>query len=56
MRPLISAAFELAGVAVLVAGGWVLAPWIGLVMGGLALILIGLAIDPPNRAPKADGQ
>ncbi|MDO3068448.1 hypothetical protein [Mycobacteroides abscessus] len=56
MRPLVSAAFELAGVAVLVAGGWVLAPWIGLLMGGLALILIGLAIDPPSREPKADIQ
>jgi len=56
MRPLISAGFELAGVAALVAGFWVLAPWLGLVIGGLALVLVGLAIDPPSRNPKAAAQ
>lgn len=48
----VSAGAELAGVGLIVAGFWLIAPWLGLIVGGIALILVGLAVDPPARAPR----
>ncbi|QBP29667.1 hypothetical protein SEA_TYPHA_10 [Mycobacterium phage Typha] len=51
-RGIASAAIQLAGVVAIMAGCWVLAPWLGLVVGGLLLVVVGLAIDPPARKAK----
>lgn len=51
-RLLLSALFELAGVAALVWGAFLIAPFLGFIVGGLGLILIGLAVDPPAARAK----
>lgn len=40
---------ELLGISAVVWGFAQIAPWLGWIFGGLALVLIGLAIDPPSR-------
>ena len=51
MRPVVSALFDLAGLAAIVWGCSLIAPFLGFIVGGLGLILLGLAIDPPKK-PK----
>ncbi|MFC0438766.1 hypothetical protein [Kutzneria buriramensis] len=41
----LSTVVELAGLAAFVAAGWLIAPWLGLVVAGCALLLIGQALD-----------
>lgn len=45
----LSTALELAGVAAVATGAWLLAPWIGLVVGGVLVASVGIALDPPRR-------
>lgn len=50
----LSTLLELLGLLLLCAGLYLLAPWLGVAVGGAGLILLGLAIDPPaRRAPSA---
>lgn len=48
-RLALSGAVEIAGVAAIVWGFAQIAPWLGWIVGGLSLILMGLVIDPPKR-------
>ena len=43
-----STALELAGVSVLTAGSWMLFPWLGLMVLGVCLILLGVAAGLPD--------
>lgn len=51
-RQIASAALQLVGVAAITVGCWELAPWLGLMVGGLLVTLVGVALDPPKRQPK----
>lgn len=42
-RELISTLLELAGIGVLTAGGWLIAPYVGLIIAGIALVALGVA-------------
>lgn len=46
---ILSTAAELSGVAAITWGFAQIYPWLGWIMGGIALVLIGLALDPPRR-------
>lgn len=48
----LSTFLELVGVAGVAAGAAMLAPWLGLVVGGLAVAAIGVALDPPRRRDR----
>jgi hypothetical protein len=41
----LSSVVELAGLAAFVAAGWLIAPWLGLFVAGLCLLVIGQALD-----------
>jgi hypothetical protein len=45
-RNILSAATELAGIAALSAGFWLIHPWCGLIALGVGLILLGMASSP----------
>lgn len=45
----LSSVVELAGIGLVVAGAWLFAPWLGLIVAGFALVLAGLMLDPPRR-------
>lgn len=47
VRFTISGFVELAGIAGIVWGFHLIAPFLGFIIGGIGLILLGLAIDPP---------
>lgn len=47
--PILSLLLELAGLAAIVFGCYLLSPVLGFIIGGIATIIVGLAIDPPNR-------
>lgn len=49
VRLMISTVVELAGIAAIIWGFALIAPWLGWIVGGFALILVGLAVDPPTR-------
>jgi len=51
-RPLVSAFFDLAGLAAIVWGFYLIFPCLGFIVGGLGLILLGMVIDPPAGKPK----
>lgn len=50
LMAVLSAMVELVGIAAIVGGFWLLAPWLGLIVGGIALVVVGLALDPPKAA------
>jgi hypothetical protein len=50
----LSTVVELAGLAAFVAAGWLIAPWLGLVVAGCALLLIGQALDGAIVPSPAD--
>lgn len=53
---MLSTALELAAYAVLVVAGWLIAPFVGLIVLGVALLVIAHALDRANdAAPVADG-
>lgn len=49
---ILSGILELAGIAAIVWGFALISPIAGWIVGGLALILIGLMVDPPSKRPK----
>lgn len=49
VRFILSAIVELAGVAALVWGCSLIVPFLGFIVGGIMLFILGLAIDPPKR-------
>lgn len=49
-RLILSGVLELAGVAAVVYGFALVAPWLAWIAGGLALVLAGLAVDPPGSS------
>lgn len=53
VRLMISAVVELCGIAAIIWGFALVAPWLGWIVGGLALVLVGVAIDPPTRRSTA---
>ena len=52
MRAVLSAACEFAGLSAIIFGFFLIAPWLGWIVGGLAMVVVGLAIDPPKRSDK----
>jgi hypothetical protein len=40
-----STIIEIAGAAILVAGLFMLAPWLGVIVGGLVVLTVGASID-----------
>lgn len=42
---MVSTILELLGGICVIAGAWILAPWLGLIVGGSCLILFALALD-----------
>lgn len=54
MKSAVSAALEVAGVAAIAYGLSLLAVWAGVVAGGVGLVLLGLAVDPPAK-PSGEG-
>ena len=49
VRLTVSSLVELAGIAAIVWGCYLIAPFLAFIVGGLALLLIGRGIDPPIR-------
>lgn len=52
MKLIFSAFLEIVGIVVLSVGLWMLAPWLGVAVAGVGLILVGMAMDPPRRAKR----
>lgn len=50
-REVVSVSFEITGMSAVSLGFWQIAPWCGLIVGGLCLILIGMAV---TRNPDGD--
>jgi hypothetical protein len=50
MKLVVATILEVAGILALSAGFFLLAPWLGVVVGGLCLVLLGIAVDPPARS------
>lgn len=48
-RLAVSALLEIAGLLAIAAGLWMLAPWLGVTVGGVGLAAYGIALDPPKR-------
>ncbi len=48
---LLSTLLELAGVALVAAGAYALAPWLGLIVAGVLVVTVGVALDPPAKKP-----
>lgn len=46
---ILSIAAELSGIAAITWGFSQIFPWLGWIVGGVCLVLIGLALDPPRR-------
>lgn len=40
---------ELCGLGAIVAGCYLLAPWVALIAGGAGLVLVALSLDGPDR-------
>jgi ABC-type phosphate transport system permease subunit len=47
IRAILSLLLELAGLVAIVYGFWLIFPFLGFIVGGIAAILVGLAVDPP---------
>lgn len=44
---------ELAGIAIIAYGVWTMWPWLGVVIAGIGVTILGMAISPPTRrAPR----
>lgn len=46
---IVSTVLELAGIAAVVVGCALVAPWLGWIAGGICVFVCGAAVDPPNR-------
>jgi hypothetical protein len=40
---------QVAGLAVIAVGFWMLVPWLGVVAGGIALVLLGVSVEADRR-------
>ena len=49
MRSLVASLLEIAGIAGMAYGMWMLAPWFGVTVGGAGLVVLGFALDVPPR-------
>lgn len=47
-RSIVATFLEIVGLGAIVAGMWMVAPWLGLIGVGVALVLGGLSVDPPR--------
>ncbi len=56
MRFVVASILEVVGLAVMAVGLWTLAPWLGLVVGGVAVAALGIAVDPPRARDRERGQ
>ena len=54
VKLLLSGLLELSGIAAITGGVYLISPIAALIIGGVALIALGLALDPPKR-PLKDG-
>lgn len=54
--PLIAILFDLIGIIGIIWGFHLIYDPLGFILGGIGLIVLGLAIDPPARAPKRKTQ
>ena len=52
VRPILSGLLELAGFSAITYGCFLLTPVLGWIVAGLFLVLVSIAIDPPQRKPK----
>lgn len=48
MRTIFATVAELAGIASIIVGLWLVTPVLGLVAAGAGLIAVGIALDPPR--------
>ncbi len=48
LRTVLASVSELAGIALVTSGLWMVSPVLGLVAAGGGLIAVGLAVDPPR--------
>lgn len=48
---ILSTLLELAGVTLVAAGAYTLAPWLGLIVAGVLVVTVGVALDPPAKKP-----
>lgn len=46
---ILSTFLELAGVVLVAAGAYTLAPWLGLIVAGVLVVTVGVALDPPRQ-------
>lgn len=53
---LFSTIAEVAGLAAIAFGLGMLAPWLGVTVAGVGLLALGVALDPPRRAPSGGEQ
>lgn len=49
IRLTISGVLELLGIAAIIWGFYLIAPFLGFIIGGIGLLIIGRAIDPPIK-------
>ena len=43
---LVAAALQVAGLAAVATAGWMLSPWVGVGIGGVALFVVGVVVEP----------
>ena len=48
-----SAVLQVCGIAALVVGCWLIVPWLAWIVGGLSLVLIGVALEMRRTLPDA---
>lgn len=53
MKSVMASILQIAGIGGTATGLYMLAPWLGVVVGGVGLVALGFAIDPPKRGPKS---
>lgn len=54
VRLVISGVLELLGLAAIVWGCSLIAPFLGFIIGGVGLMFIGLAVDPPAKRQREE--
>lgn len=52
MRSFVSSLLELVGLAAVTTGAYMAVPWLGFLVGGAALLLVGYAMDYAPERPE----
>lgn len=52
IRTIVSGFLEIVAISLFVLGSWMISPILAAFVGGIGLILVALAIDPPAKKPK----